>query len=322
MQSLSEITSILGRVRRVLIIAHIVPDGDTLGSALGLSWALRKRGIETHLACADPVPSDLRFIPGWEDFTPRRKVDEEAILVIDASDLERVGNIYAADAFASVPVINIDHHTTNLHFGNVNMVAPTAATAELILQLITYLDIPLDATIATCLLTGMVTDTHCFRTSSITAEAMHAVARLMDAGASLPNIADAVFNHRPMALLKLWGPTFTNAGYADGILWTDITQDLLRTSGADVSSSKGLVNFLATLDEARVAITFRELEDHKIEVSMRSRPGLDVDTIALALGGGGHPRASGCILSASLAEAHVRVIGAIREAMGLIYAPA
>jgi bifunctional oligoribonuclease and PAP phosphatase NrnA len=312
-QSLNEIRDILNGAQRVLIVSHIMPDGDTLGSALGMAWALRKRGIEARLSCADPVPADLRYLPGSDAFALRRKGDEQAIVVIDSSDLERIGTVYEAEAFRSVPVVNIDHHVTNLNFGTVNLVAPTASTAELILGLIDFLQIPLDAPMATCLLTGLVTDTQGFRTNNTTSESLRAAVTLMDAGAPLAQIIDLAFNHRSMAVLRVWGPVLANARFEAGILWAEVPQELLRSVGTNGAASKGLANFLSTFDQARVAAVFRELADGRVDISLRSVPEVDVSTVAFAFGGGGHPQAAGCLLTGSLAEVRERILAALRE---------
>ena len=315
MSSLSEVREIIARAQRVLIVSHWMPDGDTLGAALGLAWALRKRGIGARLSCADPVPSEFRFLPGSDAYTARRRSDEQAILVVDCSDLERIGSIYVAQDFATVPVVNIDHHVTNVLFGDVNLVAERGATAELILDLITYLGLPLDATIAKCLLTGIVTDTIGFRTSNTTADSLRAAITLVEAGASLAEIMDAVFNHRPLAMLRLWGVALANAQHEKDILWVEVSQGLLRRLNADAGAARGLPNLLATFEGPLASVVLRELEDGGVEVSMRSTSDLDVAAVAVALGGGGHARAAGCLLRGSLPEVRERVLAAIRQAI-------
>jgi len=313
--SLSEIRGLVEKAHRVLLISHVMPDGDTLGSALGLAWALRKRGLEARLSCADPVPKQLRFLPGSREYAPRPKTDEDAILVIDSSDLERIGSIYDAEAFAAVPVVNIDHHVTNLHFGQINLVEPRAATAELILELVNYLDIPLDARIATCLLTGLVTDTQGFRIHSTTSDSLRAASTLMDAGASLAEIVEAAFNHRSLPMLRLWGLALASIQDSGGVFWTEISQDLLRRVGADQEASRGLANFLGTLDGAPISAVFRELQDGQVDVSLRSSVGVDVSRVALAFGGGGHTQAAGCLVRGALAEVRERLLAALRQAL-------
>lgn len=312
-RTLNDIQHLLGQVQRVLIISHIMPDGDTLGSALGLAWALRARGIEARLSCADAVPSEFWFLPGIADYASRPLTDEQAVLIVDSSDLERIGNIYGEAAFARVPVVNIDHHVTNLLFGTINLVESKASTAELILDLITFLGIPLDLCIATCLLTGVVTDTRGFRTSSTTPDTLRAAVQLVEAGASLAEITDAVFNHRSLDTLRLWGPALTNVQRRGDIVWAEITQAMLREAGVDISAANGLVNFISSVHEAHVAIVFRELGDGRVDVSMRAVPTLDVSQVALSCGGGGHPQAAGCTVVGALPDVRERIITALQE---------
>lgn len=314
-QAARAIAEQLERVERVLVVSHISPDGDTLGSSLGLAWALRGRGLSVRLACADPVPPELNFLPGHEAYTADRPGDEQLILVVDASDLERIGRIYQAEAFAAVPVVNIDHHVTNLRFGDINYLDPKASTAELILDLLTAWGLPLDKVTATCLLTGMVTDTRGFRTNSATAEVLRATVRLVDAGASLPAIMDAVFNHRPMELLRLWGQVMTSAQVTDGVLWVEVSQEMLRQTQSTPAAAKGLANFMSTFDGPCVTVILRELETRQVEVSFRSRPSVDVSGVALAFGGGGHPQAAGCLVSGRLSDVRARVLAALQVAI-------
>ncbi len=314
-QTAQAIAEHLGRVERVLVVSHISPDGDTLGSSLGLAWALRGRGLSVRLACADPVPPELHFLPGHEAYTADGPGDEQLILVVDASDLERIGRVYRADRFAAVPVVNIDHHVTNLRFGDLNYLDPKASTAELILDLLTAWGAEIDKIVATCLLTGMVTDTRGFRTNSATAEVLRATVRLVDAGASLPAIMDAVFNHRPLELLRLWGLAMAAAQVADGVLWVEVSQEMLRQAQATPAAAKGLANFMSTFDGPCVTVILRELETRQVEVSFRSRPSVDVSGVALAFGGGGHPQASGCLVSGRLRDVRDRVLAALQVAI-------
>jgi phosphoesterase RecJ-like protein len=314
-QAAEEIGRLIREAGKVLIISHIAPDGDTVGSALALAWALRGWGLDVRLSCADPVPRELRFLPGSEEYAARSRTDEDIILAIDAGDVERIGRVYDADAFSRVPVINIDHHTTNTRYGDVNLVVDKAATAEVIYDLLMAWDIEVDERIATCLLTGMITDTQGFRTSNTTPDLMRTSVQLMEAGAPLPQIMDVAFNRRSTSVLRVWGPALTNAHIADGIVWAEITRELLREAGVTGAAVKGLVNFFSSLDGPLVALVFRETEDQRIEVGFRSVPGIDISGVALAFGGGGHPQAAGCMVSGELADVRERVLAAVRQAI-------
>ena len=314
MNNLNSIRHLIDEAESALLVSHISPDGDTIGSALGLAWALRQLGIAARVACADPVPRSLRFLPGSQDYGTRGLGTESLIFAIDCSDPERAGNLYSATAFASVPVVNIDHHVTNLLYGDVNLVdVDAAATAQLVLQVVQHLGIPLDATIATCLLTGLVTDTRSFRTSGTTPQVLRDALTLCEAGASLSEIMDQAYAHYPMALLRLWGLAFDRAELTDGILWVEISRDDMRAAAATPTMASGLVNFMSTIDDAIVALVLRELDDGQIDVSLRSRQGVNVAQVASALGGGGHPQAAGCQLEGDMCLVRERVLAALRQ---------
>ena len=315
MNHLNKIIQTLIEARRVLLISHVMPDGDTIGSTLGLAWALRCRGAGVRVACADSIPDELRFLPGSEEYQAKTRTDEDVIVLLDCSDLGRAGSIYSADAFSSVPVINIDHHITNNQFGDINWTEQRSSTAEIVYSLVSALHIPLDAAIATCLLTGVITDTRGFRTGNTNAETLRTALSLVEAGASLAQVSDAAFNHRSVHVLRLWGAAFVEAELSDGILWAEIPQELLTRTGAPLSASTGLVNFLSTVDQAYVAAVFRELETGATDVSLRSVPRIDVSQVASEFGGGGHPQASGCQVKGGLTQVRERVLGALRESV-------
>ncbi|MBC7234308.1 MAG: DHH family phosphoesterase [Chloroflexi bacterium] len=308
-----EIARAIRAGHRALLFAHVMPDGDTIGSVLGLAWGLRQLGLVARVACADPVPAELHFLPGVDEFAPRRPSDEDLIMILDASDLSRIGDLYDQERFAAALLINIDHHVTNTHFADLTWIEPRASTAELILDLLLQLDVRLDADIATCLLTGIVTDTRCFCTANTEPATLRAAIRLMDAGASLAQITDAVFSHRSMDVIRLWGPALCRAVLSDGVLWTEISQEMLRQANATLEASNGLVNFLSTMHEARAAAVFREMGDGTVDVSLRSKPGIDVSGVAFAFGGGGHAQAAGCQVVGELAEVRERIVRALQQ---------
>jgi len=315
--SLVQIAAALANVRRALIVSHIMPDGDTIGSALGLAWALKSRGIECRLSCADPVPSELAFLPGSADFCARRLTDEDIIFVVDSGDVSRMGPIYDTDAFARVPVVNIDHHVTNSKFGDIQCVETRAATAELILELLEHLEIEIDVTIATCLLCGIVTDTRAFRTSNTSPIVLAAAVKLMEAGAPLTEITDAVFDHRSLGLLRLWGQALAKTRIDNGILWAELPHVVFGQTGSTLADSKGLVNFLISIHDAHVALVLRETGDGQIDISLRAKPGIDVSGVATSFGGGGHPQAAGCLVPGQIEDVRSRIVEALHKALAV-----
>ncbi len=307
---------LIRRARDILVICHVMPDGDAIGSLLGLAWALHKLGKEHTLACADPVPDSFIYLPGSEAIVAHPEGNYDLVISLDCSDLKRLGAAYDQNSLRRVPIINIDHHVTNVGFGSVNWVDPnSAATAQMVLTLIERLGVPLDPTIATCLLNGIVTDTRGFRTPNTTPAVMEAATKLMMAGASISEITEQVFNRRPLAVVRLWGRALSAVQLEGRIIWTEISQAMKQECGLGSDSDDGLVSFLTSACEADVGVVFTEKDDGTIDVSIRSMPGIDISNVAMRLGGGGHPQAAGCNLNSSLVEARERVLAELRRSL-------
>jgi phosphoesterase RecJ-like protein len=300
---------------RILVICHIMPDGDAIGSLLGVGWALRKLGKKCTLACADPVPEKFKFLPGHEEIRNERAGDEELIITLDASDTERLGTLYDADLFGRAPVINIDHHITNIKFGQINWVEQTASTAELGLELTEGLEIPLDANIATCLLTGLVTDTRCFRTPNTTQAVLGHAITLMDAGASLAEISEKAFGQNNLSRLCIWGKALANATVRDGLIWAQLSLEDFRSCGASWQDTEDLVSFLLSTRGMNASLLLQEREPGKVEASLRAVRGVNVSGVALGLGGGGHPQAAGCTVTGTMEQVEAQVLAALFQAL-------
>lgn len=311
------IAAAIQKARRILVITHVAPDGDAIGSLLGLGWALDWLGKEHILACADPVPRNYRYLPGSERVV--RQPDPAGVdlgVSLDESDQDRMGAAYDAAALRDVPLANIDHHVTNVRFGTWNWVDPSkASTAQLVLELVDRLGVPLNEQIATCLLNGIVTDTRGFRTPNTGTAELAAAIRLMEAGASLRRVTHYALNRRPYASIRLWGLALQRVHLDGRIIWAEVTQEMQRQAGGGDVANGGLVNFLLSAEEAHVAAVFTETEDGQVEVGLRSLAGVDVSGVALSLGGGGHPQAAGCTIPGPLAEARERVLAALAQAI-------
>jgi len=304
----------ISSAQHILIICHISPDGDAIGSLLGLGLALQKSGRRVVMACADPVPEQCRHLAHWESIIQAPRGSFDLIVSLDCSDLKRLGTAYDAQAFADIPIVNIDHHTTNVQFGTLNWVEPTAAaTSQMVFGLLRAMNVSLDVDIAMCLLNGILTDTLGFRTSGTTPEVMQVAIKLMDAGASLSELTDRIFNHRPLGTIRMWSRALQEIHLDDRIVWSQITRDMRQSVGLSEDGVSGLVSFLSTADEADIAVVFDELEAGEIKVSMRAVPGADVSQVALALGGGGHAQAAGCTIPGPLEIARSQVLSMLRQ---------
>jgi phosphoesterase RecJ-like protein len=309
------IADLIAPARRILLVTHVAPDGDAVGSLLGLGWLLRDQGKDLTLACEDPVPENAEWLPGSSDIVQRATGAYDLVISLDCSDQRRMGWVYTEDMVA-LPLINIDHHVTNTRFGSVNWVDPSSvATAQMILSLVDTLEWALNDTVATCLLHGLVTDTQSFRTPNVDAAALQAALRLMEAGACLSDITWRAFGQRSLAAIRLWGQAIDRLQLRDGVLWTEITQAMRQSWALDEDAESGLTNFLAGVREACMVLVFAERDNGIVDVGMRARPGLDVAQVALSLGGGGHPQAAGCTLAGDLAEVKQRVLDRVHRSL-------
>ncbi len=305
------------RARDILVISHEDPDGDAIGSILGFTWALRQLGKRVYPACPDPVPSTYQFLPGSDEIAAISATDQDLIVTLDGSDKTRFGDCFDLEQTRDILVVNIDHHVTNTHFADINWVGPSySATCEMIVDLLPSLGVTTDARIATCLLTGALTDTLGFRTRTTSPHALRIAAQLVEEGAPLAEITDQVFNRRAMSSLRLWGKVIEGMQFDDGLVWASSTIAIRRDCGVDRMATNGVVNLLATVREAHVAVLFTERETGEVEVSLRSRPGYNVAAVALRLGGGGHPQAAGCRLYGPLEAAQDRVLSELKASLG------
>jgi len=301
-----------------LLICHLSPDGDAIGSLTALGRALRQRGHDPILACVDPIPYRFDYLAGSESVVSEVNERFDAVISLDSSDTIRLGHFTQLAGFRDVPLLNIDHHLTNLYFGDVNLVDTDASSAaEVVWQLLRYLDIPPDAEIATSLLTGIVTDTRGFRTSNVTPQVMEIALQLMKAGASLTYITQHALERRPTAAILLWKEALASMQTEEEnrIIWAQISQAMRRKSGYNGNGDAGLVSFLISADDMDAAAIFVEREDGQIEIGLRAMPGFDVAQVALQFGGGGHALAAGCNVPGPLDEARERILTALRASL-------
>ncbi len=304
---------VLKEARRVAVATHVSPDADAISSAIGLVQILRRLGKTAEAFCDDDLPTRLKALPHAEEIARVARGSFDLLVSLDASDPGRLGKAFAE--LQGVPLLNIDHHVTNTHFGTINWIDPSAvATAEMVLWLAEDLGVTLDAELASILLAGIVGDTMGLRTANVNARVMQEVTRLMEAGASLPALVDVLFNRRPLTAIRLFGQALASVRMEDGVIWTVITREMRAASGLTHANDLSLSSFLIGAEEARIAAVFTERDDGKVEVSMRARPGYDVARVAMALGGGGHPPAAGCLLPGPLEEVIPPVLAALKAA--------
>lgn len=305
------------RAQRIIVITHLSPDGDAFGSMLGTVNALRGVG-KTVIPCVDEgLAPRFAFLPGAADILPTLDgVSADLAIATDCSDERRTGKAGEAIRALGIPLINIDHHRTNTAFGAVNIVnAETVSATETVLDWLEDIGIPVDAAVAQCLLCGLITDTHCFRTDNVTAGTLGKAQRLMAAGGNLSQIVQKAMGRMSLGVIHLWGEVFPTVQCEDGVIWAKLTYAAReKASGGDKKADGDLVTMLLQVDAAAVSCVIREEKDGSIDLSMRGMPGYNVAEVALALGGGGHILAAGARLSGTLDSVETQVIPLLKEA--------
>ncbi len=296
----------------ILLLTHERPDGDALGSLLGMAWMLQTAGHRVSAYSRDGVPASYRFLPGCELITDKLPESADACVLLDCSDLRRVGDEYAS--LSCTASLNIDHHQTNDHFAEVNLVdAEASATAELLCELAGPLGLATTTEAATCLLAGVVSDTLGFRTSNVSLRTLETTRRLMESGANLPAIVEASLHRRSFAAAQYWGAGLGRIRREGQLVWTALNLVDRAAAAYPGRDDADLINVLSTIEGSVVAILFVEQERGRVKVSWRARNGLDVTSVAAGFGGGGHPAASGATVEGTLEDVEGRVLAATRE---------
>jgi phosphoesterase RecJ-like protein len=302
--------SLVADAGTILVLTHVGPDGDAIGSMLGLAHALRRQGKTVITAVDGGVPGDLAFIPGSESVhASLNGAPVDLTIAVDCGDETRMGEVGQVALKSSAPLINLDHHGTNTLFGTANLVdLNTVAAAEGVLDWLDRLGFDLDQTTAHCLLTGIITDTLCFRTDNVTGETLGKAQRLMVHGAPLAEIVYRTVSRKSYAALRLWARVMPSVRLEDHVIWAVITQVMFKDVDYPGWDDAGLVGTLAKTEEAYISAVFKEKPDGGIEIGFRAVPGFDTASVAVLLGGGGHKLASGATVHESLDTLVPRVI--------------
>lgn len=302
----------LRECQKPLILSHIRPDGDAIGSLIGLGLALKKAGKFPQLVLEDGLPSKYRFLAGSELVSSKIKADHDLVITLDCSDLERLGDLGKKLAVD----INIDHHITNENFAVINLVVPEVpATAEILAEQLVNWGYELDEASASALLLGILTDTIGFRTSNVRPQTLRQAASLMDVGANLPEIYMHALVSQSFPASLLWGKALSRLVRENGLVWTVITLKDRKEAGYTGRDDADLTNVLSAIEDSDVAILFNEQNGGKVKVSWRSNPPYDVSRIAQHFGGGGHPPASGAEMEGSLEEVETAILKFTKQFM-------
>lgn len=305
----------LGLAQRVLVISHIRPDGDAVGSLIGLGLSLQDCGKDVQMVLSDGLPEIFRHIPGSNQVHKKADGEFEMIVVVDCSDRSRAG-----DALNGIPLpeVNIDHHPTNTGFGRYNLIDESAvATSEMLGQFLPEFGFPISKQVADALLFGMITDTLGFRTTNMTPRAMKTAALLMEAGADLPGLYQRGLLNRSYAAARYWGAGLSNLERDGRIIWATLSLEDRSAVSYPGRDDADLINFLSTIDDIDVVVMFIEQHKGQVKVSWRATPAYDISQVAMQFGGGGHKAASGATIEGDLKEVQSKVISRTKVILGV-----
>ena len=308
----------LERAEKILIGTHLNPDGDALGSALGLAEFLEQRGKKVEVLCHHNAPRNLRWLPnvGRVHQEPWDKGHTLGIIV-DLDSIERLGSV--GQFFENLDrLVVIDHHVPHQAPGDVRIIDTTAAATALILtHLVREMGGTLTPSMSTCFYTGITTDTGSFRFRNTSPDALATSAILLENGADLEKVSEQVFQSKQLSSARLLGHALETMklDLDERLAWSCLSYRDFEWAKATDEDTEGFVNELLSIETVQVAAIFREAKPGKIRVSIRSRAGFDVAAVAREFGGGGHKNAAGCTFDGSLEDAEHEVVEGMRRCL-------
>ena len=312
----SAISLRLAAGQNVLITSHVRPDGDAIGSLLGLGLALQGAGRPVQMVLADGVPASFRHLVGADQIRTRFEPGFDTFVTVDCADFKRTGRIFAGQRR---PDINIDHHISNERFGEFNLIeGEEVATSAILTNHLPVWGYPITAPIAAALLTGIITDTLGFRTSNVTPEAMRQVATLMESGVDMPDLYMRGLVRRSFSAARYWARGLSSLERKDGIVYGTLTLQDRKGAGYSGSDDADLINVISAIDGFKVAMIFVEQAREHVKISWRAlEPGIDVSAVAVRFGGGGHAAAAGADVPGTLEDVTRSAIRSTKEMLSL-----
>jgi bifunctional oligoribonuclease and PAP phosphatase NrnA len=297
----------LDKSKNIVIASHIRPDGDAIGSLLGLGLALRDAGKSVQMVLVDGVSSSFRHLDGSELIVKGPTAEHDTFITVDSADFKRVGNAF--ENFGQ-PDINIDHHKTNEHFGKLNLIeAEEVATAAILARYLPQWGYKITKPIAAALLTGIITDTLGFRTANTNPSALRLCAMLMETGVDMPDLYMRSLVKKTFPAARYWGAGLSHLEQKNGIVWATLTLDDRKKSGYGGNDDADLVNMISAIEGNKVGMIFVEQSDNHVKVSWRAlESGIDVSQVAKHFSGGGHAAAAGADIPGALNEVQPLVL--------------
>jgi phosphoesterase RecJ-like protein len=301
------------------VVGHVRPDGDCIGSQLGLTLALRDQGKKVTCWNEDAMPGKLSFLdPEGLVQKPRPGQKFDCVIATDCASFERLGKVGACIGKRKL-FINIDHHASNTRYADINWITPREpSSGEILYRLFKTANWPITAAIANCLFTAVSTDTGSFQFPNTRPNTYKVAGELVKRGADLATICDEVYQSYPLSRARLLQHVYNHFRlvHDDQIAYFWLKKaDFLRT-GADTSDSEGLIDHIRAIEPVVIACVFEEMAPNLTRISLRSKTDrVNVNEIAAQFGGGGHHAAAGARVPGSAASVQRRVIEAVKKAL-------
>jgi len=313
---LSQVVELIENKDRFAITSHIRPDGDSLGSSLGLSWLLRALDKDVEVIMRDPAPHSYKKLPGADAIRVTPAVDRayDGVFVIECSDIDRPGLIDLEKQF----VVNIDHHSTTELFGTVNWIDSTAsAVGEMIYNLCKATGVRVTKEIAECVYTALLTDTGSFHYSNTTERTFKIASELVRTGVKPAKTAEAIFGSYQWPKIELLSQVLATAKRDESghVAWMRQTMEMQEQTKASDEDADGFVNYPLAVGDVEATALFKECSPGVYRTSLRSKGDVNVAKIAELFGGGGHRNAAGCTLRGDWDEIEQQVVPLLREAV-------
>lgn len=314
--TLDDILVEINHAEKIVIMAHETPDGDAIGSMLSMNLALKKLGKEADVIVRE-FPRTFDFLPGAKEARSNSDIEQYDLAIsLDCADLKRlVGKEYFESAKKTIV---IDHHGTNMMYGDLNFVNPVSpACCEILAGMFEYFDIEIDSEIGSCILTGIITDTGGFKYSSVTPETFEFTAELLRKGVNVSDIYQRVLETRRKSNFELLRRAMNRLELLeDGkIAFTYINKKDEEEVHAETGDHEGIVENGRSIEGVRVSVFIREKEENIYKVSMRAGNGfnINVSDICYIFGGGGHPRAAGAVVSGTVEQVKEKLVKEIKK---------
>jgi bifunctional oligoribonuclease and PAP phosphatase NrnA len=303
----------------ICIVGHIRPDGDCVGSQLGLALALKNEKRKVCCWNEDPIPQKYAFLDPDSLFQrPRRDQKFDCVIATDAASFERLGSV-GPNITDRKLFINIDHHASNTRYADINWVsAREPSTGELIFRLMKVAKWPITRQIADCLFTAVSTDTGSFQYPTTRPGTYHVAGELVRRGANLARICDEVYQSYPVSRARLLRHVYSHfrLTHQNQIAYFWLKKADFARTGAESNDSEGLIDHIRAIEPVIAAVVFEEMEPELTRVSLRSKnEKVNVNEIAALFGGGGHPAAAGARIPGRPLSVQRKVIAAIKKAL-------